>query len=173
MSIGGENRDGQGRAQGRRDLLRKSVYAGCVAACGSLMAVGCSGQDDGSGSGDGGASEPGSSAEPRLRLSLEDAEFQELKQPGGMARVPVEGEKYPLIVFRASESGAIALSARCPHQGCEVQPPRDGRLRCPCHASEFAVTGQKLSGPAPNGLDTYEAEVDEDSITIRGATRPS
>jgi Rieske Fe-S protein len=54
-----------------------------------------------------------------------------------------------------TDSGAIAVTAACTHQGCILQQnTAAGRLDCPCHRTAFAVDGRLLfsqlaSEPAP------------------------
>ena len=163
---------------GRRELLRASLYAGFAAACGGLVTAGCSGdgEDPGAGGQKGNEKQQPTAddpAGPQVTLDLSQPDYQALRQPGGAARVAVEDEKYPLIVFRASESNVTALSARCTHQGCQVQMPKNGRIRCPCHASTFSITGEQLSGPAPSPLPGFPAEVRDGAIVVRGVTRPA
>jgi Rieske Fe-S protein len=68
------------------------------------------------------------------------------------------------IVTRTGETTARAFSAICPHQGCAVAP-RDGKLVCPCHGSEFAPdTGAVLEGPAKSGLATVAVSVRDGKV---------
>lgn len=47
-----------------------------------------------------------------------------------------------------------AFSATCPHLGCAVEfDAAKKEYRCPCHASGFAIDGEKLFGPSRRGLD--------------------
>ena len=73
----------------------------------------------------------------------------------------------PVAVFRTGDTTAIALSAVCTHAGCTVEvqsgsPP----LFCPCHGSEFAMSGVVVRGPARSPLTMYPATVDTDGITV-------
>ena len=43
------------------------------------------------------------------------------------------------------------LSGICPHQGCTVMAESNG-FYCPCHGSEFTLTGALVRGPAASGL---------------------
>ncbi|MBP6836843.1 MAG: Rieske 2Fe-2S domain-containing protein [Kofleriaceae bacterium] len=48
----------------------------------------------------------------------------------------------------------FALSATCPHLGCAIGwDDTRGRFACPCHDSAFAVSGERITGPAERGLD--------------------
>ena len=66
----------------------------------------------------------------------------------GRALVEIPGVDLPVFVLRVPGAGARALSTRCTHRGCEVEPASD-RLVCPCHGSEYSLDGAVLRGPAP------------------------
>ena len=67
---------------------------------------------------------------------------------------PVTGDA--VFVLQPQKGRYTALSAVCPHARCVVDKPKDGKLICPCHGSEFdAATGAVLVGPATTGLATY------------------
>jgi menaquinol-cytochrome c reductase iron-sulfur subunit len=54
------------------------------------------------------------------------------------------------------------LQVICPHLGCAVDYQSDrGAFSCPCHASEFDLSGQRRFGPSPRDLDTLECRVTE------------
>ena len=58
-----------------------------------------------------------------------------------------------------------AFSASCPHASCLVD--FDGKdFACPCHASRFSVDGERLSGPAPRGLDPLEVRVENGKVAL-------
>jgi cytochrome b6-f complex iron-sulfur subunit len=66
-----------------------------------------------------------------------------------------------------SEDGLMALYWRCVHLGCTVPWNESaGRFMCPCHASVYSITGQKLAGPAPRALDQMEITVQDDQIIV-------
>lgn len=48
-----------------------------------------------------------------------------------------------------------ALSAVCPHAGCEVKPSDDG-FGCACHGAEFDKSGGVTKDPAPRDMDELE-----------------
>jgi cytochrome b6-f complex iron-sulfur subunit len=57
-----------------------------------------------------------------------------------------------IYVIRVTE-GFRALSAVCTHLGCitRYQPDRN-IIACPCHGSQFTLTGEVVAGPAPRPL---------------------
>ena len=75
--------------------------------------------------------------------------------PGHGGIVDYEGEK--VGVYR-DESGVIhAVTARCPHLGCQLEwNPDEKSWDCPCHGSRFSYTGKLLDNPAQENLEEYE-----------------
>jgi Rieske Fe-S protein len=72
----------------------------------------------------------------------------------------------PVFVVRDA-AGLYAMSAMCTHQGCTVEPGTD-RLACPCHGSEFDLTGAVTQGPANEPLRHYAVYVDGSGrVTVR------
>jgi len=63
-----------------------------------------------------------------------------------------------------------ALSATCPHLGCNIAKVENGFL-CPCHTSAFDSAGNRVSGPTPRGMDPIETRVSgngpERSVEVR------
>ena len=66
------------------------------------------------------------------------------------------------------QQGAIkAFSATCPHLGCAIDfDTKAGSFACPCHKSEFALSGDRVSGPAKRGLDPLPLRVADGRIKI-------
>jgi Rieske Fe-S protein len=73
--------------------------------------------------------------------------------------------KYPICVYRFSETEYTALLMRCTHQGAELQVFGD-RLECPAHGSQFSSTGQVKNGPADANLRTFPVTIANDQILI-------
>ena len=49
--------------------------------------------------------------------------------------------------------GMVALSARCTHLGCTLNYDAASRkFKCPCHGSEFNISGERTAGPARENL---------------------
>lgn len=57
----------------------------------------------------------------------------------------------PGVLLRNTAEGPRAWSLRCPHLGCTVTRTAGG-FDCPCHGSRFDDHGNRLQGPAPEGL---------------------
>ena len=74
-----------------------------------------------------------------------------------------------VFLQRVAENKVVAFNAACPHLGCAVEY-RAGRgaFYCPCHNSEFAVTGEvRGKSPSRRGLDTLPVELrDEGEVWV-------
>lgn len=76
-----------------------------------------------------------------------------------------EGLKYPICIYRFSETEYTALWMKCTHQGAELQASGD-YLQCPAHGSEFNNKGLVTSGPAATNLRTFSVTVNGNEIFI-------
>jgi len=64
-------------------------------------------------------------------------------------------------------TGFIALSAICTHQACTVAYNSvAGKIQCPCHGSEYGLSGNVLTGPAPASLHKFTVTRSGDILTI-------
>ena len=75
-----------------------------------------------------------------------------------------EGE-LPLHVKPVGTDQYRALSTRCMHRGCQVDPSADGFV-CPCHGSEYAADGSVRKGPTELPLVEYRVTVDPLRLTV-------
>ena len=66
----------------------------------------------------------------------------------------------PILVVRTGRDAFAALSTRCAHEGCPVNPPVNGVITCPCHGSQYALDGKVLRGPTIYPLTRYETHYD-------------
>jgi cytochrome b6-f complex iron-sulfur subunit len=86
--------------------------------------------------------------------------------PLGTAKEIIFNET-PLVLINRRGSGFIALSRICTHLGCLVGYDKfNEKLICPCHAGEFDLEGNVLSGPATKPLPRYPLKITADHITI-------
>jgi cytochrome b6-f complex iron-sulfur subunit len=134
----------------RRWFLETVAAAGC----GTLLLGGC-----GNGAVDGSVTPTNGMAQ------LTFAMFPKLTTVGN--GVIAEMGSGPVAVIRTGDTTATALSAVCTHSGCTVEiqsgtPP----LYCPCHGSEFNISGVVVRGPARTSLHVYSATVDDVGVTV-------
>lgn len=81
--------------------------------------------------------------------------------------VIVEHEKlrYPICLYRFSQTQYSALLMRCTHQGAELQVFGE-RLQCPAHGSEFSNMGLVENGPADINLRTFPVILQNNQLYI-------
>lgn len=90
--------------------------------------------------------------------------------PAGKSDFFEKNKKYPfnsgrfyLSVFE--DGGMLAISIKCTHLGCIVQPDSKGFL-CPCHASAFDKRGEVLSPPATRALDIFPIIIEKGEVFV-------
>lgn len=65
------------------------------------------------------------------------------------------------------EHGVYALWSRCTHLGCTPNWfPAESRFRCPCHGSNFNISGDVVAGPAPKPLWRCAVDVTPDGDLV-------
>ena len=76
----------------------------------------------------------------------------------------VRGKFY---LARLADGGFLALSRTCTHLGCTVPwVEEEEKFACPCHASNFDITGKVLDAPAPRALDIYPITIENKIIKV-------
>ena len=92
-------------------------------------------------------------------LDLSLAAYMSLRGINGSVKVGVPGDT--LIVIRTGATTTVALSEICPHARCGVRFDTPSQLLvCPCHGSEFKLTGAVVRGPAAKPLKLYASVID-------------
>lgn len=71
----------------------------------------------------------------------------------------------PIYLRRLGDRSYVALLLRCTHRGCQPDPAGD-RLACPCHGSQYTVTGDVIQGPAALPLRRFPTTSDERYVYI-------
>ena len=90
-------------------------------------------------------------------------------EPGTVSAF-VRGKFY---LARLEDGGFLAMSRRCTHLNCTVPwVEKEGRFICPCHASEFDITGAVINPPAPRALDLYPVTIENDVLKV-DTSRPA
>lgn len=79
--------------------------------------------------------------------------------PPGSRTVVAQGSA---LLIHAPQ-GFVALSLRCTHLGCTVQPSTDG-FACPCHNSKYDPDGMVTRGPATHPLQKLLVQEDSSGI---------
>ncbi len=78
------------------------------------------------------------------------------------------------LVLLRDDAGFWAVTAVCPHLGC--QPAFDDHQRlfvCPCHGSRFDPEGRLLAGPAARGLSLAVLRLDAQGALIAYPKEPT
>ncbi|MDZ8109434.1 MAG: ubiquinol-cytochrome c reductase iron-sulfur subunit [Nostoc sp. DedQUE12a] len=75
----------------------------------------------------------------------------------------------PVLILGTSKSGSLtAVSLTCTHAGCTLGWKADTKkFICPCHGSEYGIDGKVQRGPAKEGLKTFAAKIEGDSVVVK------
>ena len=91
------------------------------------------------------------------------SENKKTKRP--FVLVKTDDSEFPICLYKIEEEKYIAALLKCTHRGCELNVG-GGIYSCPCHGSEFSITGKVLEGPADEDLKTFKIETDDENIYI-------
>ncbi|NCA86894.1 MAG: Rieske (2Fe-2S) protein [Clostridia bacterium] len=105
------------------------------------------------------------------RRKLENANVSSIKTVGNIANLakgsvtPFRSGQFYLV--RLEDGGLLALSLKCTHLACSVSWDAAGKqFVCPCHASQFDMTGNVINPPAPRALDYYPVIVEQGIVKV-------
>jgi cytochrome b6-f complex iron-sulfur subunit len=88
-------------------------------------------------------------------------------QPYPKADLPAAKKVYDDFIYAGMEQGIVALYQKCVHLGCRVPWCQSAQwFECPCHGSKYNRVGEKRDGPAPRGLDRFQAIISGGNVTI-------
>lgn len=94
---------------------------------------------------------------------LVDAGSIDTYEPGTVAAFVV-GQFY---LVRHKDGGFLAVSGKCTHLGCALPWDKEKqKFICPCHSSEFDISGNVLSSPAPRALDLFKVRIVNKNIQV-------
>ena len=97
-----------------------------------------------------------------LTLTIDSA--SPLSPVGGAALV--QGSSGPLLVARTSQDLFTALTAICTHEGCTISGFANQVYVCPCHGSQFSISGSVVQGPASSALRQFPTRFANNVLTI-------
>ncbi len=104
---------------------------------------------------------PGEAATAAKRITLPKREIA----PGMTKDLMIRG--MPSIIINSTGKGYLAFSRVCTHLGCLVKYNQERQLFiCPCHAGEFDLEGNVISGPPPKPLEKFAVKVEGDNLVI-------
>jgi cytochrome b6-f complex iron-sulfur subunit len=105
-------------------------------------------------------------APPQAETSAQSLAIRKELIPEGNAKEVILGSA-PVIILNVPGRGYRAVSRVCTHLGCLVTYDKEGkRLLCPCHAGEFDLDGNVVSGPPPRALETIPLKVEGEKLLL-------
>jgi Rieske Fe-S protein len=93
-------------------------------------------------------------------IKLSDPQNSALANVGGSILLDDEN-----MLIRTSQTQFEAINLICRHKGCTVELSGD-QFVCPCHGSEYDITGKVTHGPSKANLRTWETKYDPDKGTV-------
>lgn len=142
----------------RRDFCQLA----CLAVAGSALA-GCSaGPTAPTGGGDGLPTMTAAMVHGAPTVTVEDG--SPLASIGRPVLVQAPGASY--LVTRTNHDSFVALTAQCTHYICMVSNFDGSVYECPCHGSQFDVSGRVVRGPATKPLQQFSTAFNGNTLTI-------
>lgn len=125
-----------------RACLSATVLAGVLSSCRSTKYIAGTLNNDG------------------LLVNIDDFKITQNGKTSYLPYLVVRNEdlKFPICVYRFSDTDYSALWMQCAHQGAEVQVSGTA-LQCPAHGSEYDNRGKVTSGPATRDLKTFPVSI--------------
>jgi len=75
-------------------------------------------------------------------------------------------------VIHAEDDSLVTLYGVCTHLGC-LPKWQTEKFACPCHGSQYTLTGNWIAGPAPRGLDIFPTKVTFEDGTVEETVPPA
>ncbi len=102
------------------------------------------------------------------RLAVAKSEFwidKENNKARSFVLIKPESSEFPICIYKIKDDTYVASLLKCTHKACELNVG-GGIYSCPCHGSEFSISGKVLEGPAEDDLKTFNIETDHENIYI-------
>jgi nitrite reductase/ring-hydroxylating ferredoxin subunit len=150
----------------RREFCTHACHAAAAVAIGSVL-QGCGGGGGGSPSGPSiPSSTPlavvnGTVAGGAITLNVDGSP---LSSVGGSALV--RSSAGDVLTYRTAQDAFSAVTAMCTHEACTITGINGQTYVCPCHGSQFSITGSVVSGPATRSLRTYSTSLAGTTLSI-------
>ena len=140
----------------RRDFLHDISQATVAICAGSLLAA-CSKSSDNNVQ----PPPPGGGGNALITANLNSE----------LASVGSSKTSVSVIVIRTATGNVadsfVALSLICTHMQCTVNYDAGASgFKCPCHGSEYNISGAVTMGPAPSSLKKYTVTVNNNTLTV-------
>ena len=79
----------------------------------------------------------------------------------------LKGDAHYIIAKEDNSLEKYALNAVCTHLGCVVPWNRAAnKYMCPCHGSQYDMTGKVIRGPAPLSLALAHVDITDDKVML-------
>jgi Rieske Fe-S protein len=149
----------------RRQLLIGAGAGGValLAACGS--SGGGSNTNAGNGSGTSTAPSTTGGSSPNSNSTGNVNGIIALSAVPADSSVSVQDSTGRILLITQSGGKLTALDATCTHMQCTVAPDKK-ILQCPCHGSQYSLTGAVLQGPAPSALNAVNVKVVSGQVVL-------
>ncbi len=100
-----------------------------------------------------------------IPLRIEDT--PDLKPIGGAYHLEIEDLEKNILVVHVSENKYVAVDIKCTHKGCDVEYKKEDKgFVCPCHGSEYDLSGEVVKGPSKTALQSYRVTVTDEEIIV-------
>ena len=103
-----------------------------------------------------------------IKISLDDV--PELREKGCAMKLKVSrlGEETKIVLIHANDGQFYAVENKCAHMGRELDYKQgDEILRCTSFGhSQFELDGDRIKGPARNGIRTFPVSVTQNELVI-------
>ena len=142
----------------RREFVKDTLTGIGTVAFGSFMLVNQSGCSS--------PTEPNNSDET-ITVDLSLSENSALLVVGGALALGSNViDSKGILLYRQSDTNVLAFSRNCTHNSCTIDSFQNGTSTCPCHGSQFNISGIVVVGPAVNPLTQYSAAIADNIVTI-------
>jgi cytochrome b6-f complex iron-sulfur subunit len=98
------------------------------------------------------------------KITVQLSTVPSLATIGGVALIVTSA--LSVLVSRQSDTAFTAVTAICTHEGCTVDRFMGQTYVCSCHGSEFTVSGAVVHGPASRSLESFPAQLANDTLTV-------
>jgi Rieske Fe-S protein len=72
-----------------------------------------------------------------------------------------------IFLVRDAKGKVVALEATCRHMGCQINwVGADKKFECPCHGSQYAMSGKVVQGPAQHNLYQHKVVVKAGQVWV-------
>jgi Rieske Fe-S protein len=72
-----------------------------------------------------------------------------------------------IFLVRGAHNKVTALEATCRHMGCQINwVGADKKFECPCHGSQYNMSGTVVQGPAQHNLYTHKVTVKAGQVWV-------